>query len=544
MKNLKYIWSIPMLMAVLLFGCEDILNKEPLGSLSESSFWQTEADAMAGLAAVYDAMSFGSGATGRGQLSWGNMGLMDLLTPLGHCRQGTFVSFAAGTHDPSTPIASQLWANSFRGVVRANDFIVNVNRIEMDADLSARLVGEARFLRAMYYYMLVDNFGDVPLFETVPTVDDALAVRTPKTEVIALMKSDIDYAINNLENSYSGNNIGRATVGAATALKVKVALLEKDWSTVVSAAEQIMGMGYDLLDNYEDVFTVENENSKEVIFDIQHVFMNDAERGGIYEKVFAHRGATASGWTWVQPTLYLVDKFEVIEPNPTYVQEDSRIPIEIYDYFEGRDPRMDHTIIRPGAHFIEQKGDVLHPFEITNLNNSQTGFQARKYVLEGPIGVTQNQDSPLNWIIFRYSDILLNYLEALAERDGGIGTLSQGILDQTINKVRARASDQLPLYKSGNITMEDLYDERIRELAYEGWIYTDMKRWETLEALNDGFEVLGLSFAEKNGEKSVALATSPLITRMFESPKNYLMPIPQSERDINPNLTQNPGYPD
>lgn len=531
MKKYRYILSIPVFVAVLLCGCEDILDKQPPGALSKSSFWQTEDDAMAGIAAVYDALE-----TDRGQLGWGHMGLMDLFTPLGHCRQGSYVAFAAGTHDPSTSVARDLWENSFKGVVRANDFIVNIDRIEMDADLSARLTGEARFLRAMYYYMLVDNFGDVPLFETVPTVDDALVTRSPKADVIALMKKDIDFAINNLESNYTGNDLGRATVGAATALKVKVALLEKDWATAASAAEQIMGMGYDLLPNYADNFTVENENSEEVIFDIQHIFMSDAEPGGRVEKLYAPRGATASGWTWVQPTLFLVDKFEVIDPNPTYVQEDTRIPTEIYDYFEGRDPRMDHTIIRPGAHFIEQKGDVLHPFEITNRNNSQTGLQARKYVLEGPTGITLPNNSPLNWIVFRYSDILLNYLEAVAERDE-IGALSQVILDQTINKVRARASDQLPLYTAGNITMEDIYDERIRELAYEGWIYTDMKRWGTLE-MNNGFEVVGLDI----NSSSVALGSSPLITRTFESPKNYLMPIPQNERDINPNLSQNPGY--
>ncbi|MDN5213386.1 RagB/SusD family nutrient uptake outer membrane protein [Fulvivirgaceae bacterium BMA12] len=533
MKKYRLLYGLLIATCCFLSACEDILDKQPPGALSESSFWQTQDDATAGLTAVYDALE-----TPRGNFGWGHMGLLDLFTPIGHPRDGDRVAFSAGTHDPSSSVASTLWRTSYRGVVRANDFLANVDRIDFDQTLAARMKGEARFLRAMYYYLLVDNFGDVPLFETVPTVEDALAERSARSEVISLMKGDIDFAVNNLQDSYSGNDVGRATVGAAMALRVKVALLEKDWATAATAAEQIMGMGYDLLPNYEDVFTVENENSEEVIFDIQHIFMSDAEPGGRAEKLFAPRGAAASGWTWVQPTLFLVDKFEVIDPTPTYVQEDPRIPTEIYEHFEGRDPRMDHTIIRPGAHFVEGSGaDVIHPYGLTNFQNSQTGLQARKYVLEGP-GVSLSNNSPLNWIIFRYSDILLNYLEAVAQRDG-IGAVSQNVLDQTINKVRSRASDQLPLYTAGSITWDDIYDERIRELAFEGWLYSDMKRWGTLE-INDGNPVLGLAISSDE----VALSTNPLYVSIFETPKNYLMPVPQNERDINPNLSQNPGYPE
>ena len=529
-----------MVVVLLLAGCnEDILDKQPLGALSEASFWQTENDAMAGIAAVYDALE-----TPRLVMGWGHMGFFDMYTPIANCRGGAWKTFSAGTHDSDTQVARDLWRTSYKGVVRANDFLANVDRVEdIDADLKARLKGEARFLRAMYYYLLVEHFGDVPLFETVPTLDDALAERAPRADVIDLMKEDIQFAIENLESSYADKiDLGRATIGAATALKVKLALLEKDWPTAASAAEQIMGMGYDLLPDYKNVFSVDHENSVEVIFDIQHIHMSDAEPGGRVEKLYAPRGATASGWSSVQPTLYMVEKFEVIDPDPDYVQEDERIPTEIYDYFEGRDPRMDHTIIRPGAHFEEQSGDKLHPYEMTNRNNTQTGFWARKYVIEGPTGVTTPNNSPLNWIIFRYADILLNYLEAVAQRDGGdIASVNQQVLDQTINKVRARASGLLPLYTAGNITWQDLYDERISELALEGWLYSDMKRWQTLEAeMYHPKAGVGLNITNE----TIELATSPVYPRVFESPKNYLMPIPQSERDVNPNLTQNIGYPE
>ena len=533
MKKYIYIWSLPVLLTVLLFGChEDTLDTVPLGALSEDSFWKTEGDAQAGLTAIYDAMQ-----SDFRHLGWGNMAIFDLFTQIGRVRNGGFNAIANGTYDPSSGVIRDLWRTNYKGVVRANDFITHIDAIEMDAAIKARLTGEAKFLRAMFYFMLVDNFGDIPLFETVPTVEDALVSRSPKAEVVALMKSDIEFAIANLDASYTGNNVGRATIGAATALKVKIALIDQDWATAATAAEQIMGMGYDLVPNYSYIFSPSNENNEEVIFDIQYIFQNDAETGNQYEKLFAPRGAAASGWSWVQPTLFLVDKFEVIDANPTYVVEDSRIPTEIYDHFEGRDPRMDATIIRPGAHFVETSGDKIHPFQMRNLGNTQTRFWARKYVIEGPTGSSFSRDGPVNWIVFRYADVLLNYLEAVAERDGGAASVSQGVLDATINKIRTRASNLLPLYTAGNITMEDIRDERIRELAYEGWHFSDMKRWETINT-NNGFQVLGLN----TSNNTVKLSTNPIATRVWES-KHRLFPIPQSEIDINPNLKpQNTGW--
>ena len=95
----------------------------------------------------------------------------------------------------------------------------------------------------------------------------------------------------------------------------------------------------------------------------------------------------------------------------------------------------------------------------------------------------------------------------------------------------------MPLYTQGNITWDNIYDEYIRELAFEGWVYSSMKRWRTLE-INNGDRVLGLAI----NSTSVAFSINPLYISIFDPNKNYLFPIPQGERDINPNLTQNPGY--
>lgn len=545
MKNLSIEITLKMIfLSLLLVGCSDILDENPKDALSSATFWKTKADADAGLVAIYDALE-----APRGELGWASLGLFDLLTPIGNSRDGGLRIIAEGAADPNSGPIADLWSYSYKGIVRANDFLVHVDDIPFigqDTQEEKNIMkGEARFLRAMYYYLLVDLYGDVPLFDYVPQISDASTTRTSKTEVLTFIKEDIEYAISNLPMPGNEELVGRATKGAALALKVKVALFENDWNTAATAAEEIMGLGYGLVPNYEDVISIDNENNEEVIFDVEHIFLNDAEGGGTAEKMYAFRSSSGNGWSWVQPTLWLVDKFERINPDPVegvdYTNEDpGRIPNSVYKYFEGRDPRIDHTIIRPGSHFFDKTNtDILYPHEFQAVNHSQVGMHARKYVIPGE-GTSANTDSPLDYIIFRYADILLNYLEAVAQRDGA-GNVSQTVLDQTINAVRVRASNELTLYTAGNITMDDIYNERIKELALEGWTFFDMRRNGWIE-INNGYEVMGLTV--RSG-RTVNFNPSPINeTRLFDPSKHYLFPIPNRERETSGfALTQNPGYP-
>ena len=246
------------------FSSEHYLVESCNDELSSASFWSDESDANAGLTAIYDALEPPSREPG-----WGSLGLFDLLTPIGNSRSGSYRSIAEGTHDADTRRVRGVWDNMYRGVVRANDFLVHIDDIPFTGDdateVKNRMTGEARFLRAMYYYILVECFGDVPLFTTVPTVEDAAAPRVPKAEVLAL----ITFAVNNLPLP-GDEETGRATIGAALALSVKVALYEKEWGIAADAAEDIMQLGYGLVPDYADVININNENNEEVIFDVEH----------------------------------------------------------------------------------------------------------------------------------------------------------------------------------------------------------------------------------------------------------------------------------
>jgi hypothetical protein len=557
MKNIKHLLTLLML-SVITWSCgDDFLERNPTDQLSSATFWTDEKDAQAGLVAIYDALQAPSnGNPYRAGASWASLGILDNVTPIGFERQTQRLRpVGDGVHDGANPFLATTWTLGYRGVVRANDFLTNIDNIEFSGanaeQVKNRMKGEAMFLRAMNYYWLVELYGDVPLFTQVPSVEDASTPRSPKAEVLKLIKDDLEFAVANLPRRADAE-IGRATKGSAMALQVKTALYERDWPTAASVSEAIMNLGdYDLVPDYGNVININNENNEEILFSVQHVFNNDAEDGSYVEKMYANASSASNGWTFIQPTLWFVEQFERIIPNPQegidYVNEGGlnssgqpKIPNAIYEYFEGRDPRMDHTILRPGSHFIDlNDNDILYPHQLNGALHSFTGLHMRKYVIPGS-GAALDWDGPLDYVIFRYADILLCHAEAVAMRDG-VGSVSQDVLDKTINKVRARASQLLPAYTAGNITMDDIYRERICELGYEGWTFFDMRRSGMIE-INNGYQVQGLKVVVN---QTVGFNPDGVgNVRIFDPAVHYLWPIPSDEIQRSSNaLVQNPGYP-
>ncbi len=536
MKTIKNLTYILILLTVL--SCEDILDEQPNDTISETTFWKTSTDAEAGLVACYDALRATRERLG---FTWERWGLFDLLTQVGTCRNPQIRSASIGTMNPTLNFVESAWGAHYRGLVRTNDLLINIDAIPFEnQDRKDEVIGEGRYLRAMYLFGLTMIWGDVPYFDDVPGLESVDISNTPQSEILASIKSDLQIAIDLLPEN--PGDPGRAGKGAAHMLRLKVALFEEDWDTAVASAEAVINLGiYQLESDFAGIFTLDNENNDEVIFDIQGIADSEIEEGNTFEDAYSGRFSSNNGLSWVNPGLWLVDKYEVIDPNPTYVQEDIRIPTEIYDYFEGRDPRMDATIIRPGAHFIGPGGtDFLYPF-VPNYTHSQTGLHSRKYVVTGDGSRPGRDASPLNFIVFRYADAILHWAEAKVQQNASAAMGDQSVLD-AINSIRARASDQLPLYTVGQFTNPDdllnaIYDERIRELALEGWLYWDFKRWNLIEQ-RDGFGVMGIQIQSN----TVIFRPNPVFTYVWMPNRDEFLPIPQSEIDINPNLEQNPGY--
>jgi hypothetical protein len=358
----------------------------------------------------------------------------------------------------------------------------------MDANLKARYLLEAKFLRAYSYFRLVRAFGDVPLRLHVPADASQYNIpRTPKAQVWAAIEQDLTDAAAGLPTSYTGADIGRATKGAALGLHAKVSMYLAKWSDVKSYTEQVMALGYSLFSNYEQMFRVANENCSESIFEIQCALIpgNSAASNSQYSQVQGVRGVTGGGWGFNVPTTDLVSEFEA------------------------GDPRLNATIIFRGTTTAE--GDAI-PTTVPNpMYNYKSYVPFSMYVSGFNEGCQQNVR------VLRYADILLMNAEANNE----LGNTSPALASLELVRARARAGNNsiLPAVTTTNqaALRTAIWHERRVELAMEFDRYFDVIR-----------------------QGRAATVFGP---KGWKANKNEVWPIPQSEIDLSAGtLTQNQGY--
>jgi starch-binding outer membrane protein, SusD/RagB family len=327
----------------------------------------------------------------------------------------------------------------------------------------------------------------VPLRLHVP--DDASQYNLPRAtreEVYAAIEQDLTEAAAVLPNSYTGIDIGRATKGAALGLHAKVAMYQDNWQKVLDLTNQVMGMGYSLHPNFQELFRVENENSSESIFEIQAALIpgNPEASNSQYSQVQGVRGSVGGGWGFNVPTSDLAGAFE---PN---------------------DPRRDATIIFRGE--TTPQGDAI-PTEGDNpMYNEKSYVPFSQHVA----GYTEGAEQNIR--VMRYAEVLLMNAEANNE----LGNTDAALASLEMVRARARGGDPNVLPE---ITTTDqaalrqaIWHERRVELAMEFDRYFDVIRQ------GRGEEVFG-----------------PL----GWEPHNEVWPIPQTERNLSADvLEQNPGY--
>ena len=387
-----------------------------------------------------------------------------------------------------------LWRGPWPGILSSNIIIKTAPTLNIDDTLRNRSLGEVYFLRAHYYFILVRFFGDVPLVTEPQDVNgDLYPARAPKTEIYKLIISDLEKAIQFLptKQQYGDSDKGRASKGAAIGALAKVYLTLGQWQKVVDLTTQLEGMGYALNTDYSDNFNINKENSVESLFEVQYAsdggydFWSNENQASWTSTFMGPRGANfvGGGWGWNQPTQEFVNSYET------------------------GDKRKEKTIFYEGCPDYDGKE--------YKANYSLTGYNVKKFLV--PLSAFPSYDnSPLNFPIMRYSEVLLMKAEALNE----LGQTSLAIVP--LNLVRGRAG--LAAVTSGlsqSAFRDKVLHERRMELAFEG------QRWFDLIRVNDG--QYGLNFLHSIGKTNA-------------STKHLLLPIPQIERDRNPNLTQNPGY--
>src|SRR5690606_28715553 len=423
-----------------------------------------------------------------------------------------------------------------------------------------RNLAEARFLRAYWYHHLVSLYGDVPLVTTPLALSESNLPRTPKPQVYDFILSELDAAAAVLPEKYTASaDIGRATKGAALALKSRVALYAGKFDVAIAAAEAVMNSGvYDLDDDYEGLFIKSKQiGSHEIIFSISYLVGLRTHR--IPQGVNSRNGR---GFSSKIPTQALIDSYLCIDGLP--IDESP-----LYDPekpFENRDPRLHYTCVVPGSVFdgfqFETHRDSVEcwnynvnpPVRVPNqdaLNPfaSFSGYCWRKYAdMENPDYLTRSETGI---VVLRFAEVLLNYAEAKIESN----ELDQSVYD-ALNAVRTRVG--MPPVDLGK-TQEELRSivriERKSELAFEGTRLYDIRRWRIAEEVMTG-ELLGriprglLAAApeiDENGTPNYDNVPNRsemrvIELRIFDPAKNYVWPIPQIELEVNDLISQNPGY--
>ncbi|MDQ2180127.1 RagB/SusD family nutrient uptake outer membrane protein [Marinifilum sp. D714] len=542
----KNIIGLACALLFVLAGCsEDFLERSPSDQVSSTNFFTQEKDLVYAVNAVYASIGFNSWETTYGYST--DLLRIENLTDnaLDHHSWNAGYRLADGTASAYDWYVEHRWRERYRGIQRANRIFEGADGVtDINAEKKARLLAEAKFLRAYFYFDLVYLFGDVPFITNSVTPDEAAeSTRTAKQTILDAMVTDLTAAATDLPTSYSSDNLGRATKGAALSLKARILLYQEKWGEAAAAAKEVMDLTvYTIYPSYQEMFTYEGINNSEVIFDLQE--MHEKQWNFTLQNYGPN---SVGGWSSGCPLQSLVDTYEctdgkTIDVSPLF---DANNP------YANRDPRLTHSILYPGH---DWRGGVFNSIpgatypgkeiiagdDLTDgtggqWNKTATGYNWLKYISEDDIDNGDYWNGAIHFILIRYAEVLLTYAEAKIENDD----IDQSVYD-AINEVRQRPDVNMPLITTGK-SKEELRTivrrERRVELAFEGLRLLDIRRWKIAENVMPGVPN-GLTYTDPNSGEEVTLSWGE---RTFNPNKHYLWPIPQAEIDIS-HLEQNPGW--
>lgn len=520
-------------------GCKDYLTEiEPGTTLLEDFFTSTDA-AVQNVTGCYTPLMWEYNRTYFSEWFIGDIASDDALKG-----GGTTTDMADAydienwrTTDQNTLLLDFYRAN-YQGIGRCNLALEYIGNMEVGIDkeftqdMKNRLLGEAYFLRAYYYFRLVRVFAGVPMpLKVLKSSEDWGMPRASVDSVFTQILADLEAANKNLwlKSEYADDDMGRATKGAAQAMLMKVNLymtspywqsykLSKNAADCYTAAKAwgdsiITSNEYDLCANYADNFTIAGENGIESVFEIQYAEVPWGDYGegfgytaGSFTQILtrSRNSEVGGGWGFNHPTQNL------------------------YDEFEAGDPRRDVAILVPSTAIVPSyQAQSDENYLGNNMLNNKYGMYRDPSDIGGGYGKWSLHASrgPLNNRQIRYADVLLMYAEAC------LGAGDAGTAKTYIDQVRARVG------LAGIPAADDaaLRHERRCELAMEGHRWFDLVRWQ-------GVAGTGLK-AHMDAYKATETADAQHHMQEFVAGKHEIFPIPQEERQLNPtNMQQNPGY--
>ena len=567
--------------SLLLFsGCES-LDYIPGNQMSEQNFWLTEDHARQAAVGMYAAM--------RADWCFGMEFTFDMCsdiadgtTPWADISRGaSFASNSSGVQNH--------WQYLYELVHRANTVIRNVKNMPISSETINRVMGEAKFLRAMAYFRMLNCWGGVPYYDESCDINEQFsnlsAPRSSAEEIRDHVLADLSDAIELLPVKWESSDLGRATKGAAYALRGKVYLYSSQWEKAKDDFEEIVydkstQYGYSLHPDYNDLFRLYNgRHSDEMIFSVQSI---DGNTSGYALNIVGYFGNKSTlrliASNCIVPSVKLVDMYENLDGTPfdwdtlfpgysdggselrrKYMcvaidQGSTRVTdtldcdtLKVADAYRNRDPRLSLNVITPYSHYLGtdagsnpmDKQFVLadpskggSPMEAMAFIRNSEGWNSyfwRKWIptgnLDGYWG--EYNRTPYEFPLIRLGDVILMLAEAYNE----LGMIDKAVVE--LNKIRSRVG--MPLLNNGDtwlaVNGKEKMSERIRrerafELAGEGQRYWDLRRWGLLEqSVCDARDIFG----------------DLMYTRSYQ-PRHELWPIPLVEMERNRNLTQNPGW--
>jgi hypothetical protein len=513
-------------MALMTSCKKDLLETIPNDRISSELFWKTEKDAILAANAIYPYLGNASD-----YFSW------DGMTDIGHTNvpQSPESFILKGQYDALNSRISAEWTNSYAGIRAANVYLTNVDQVEtLNQALINRLKGEVKVLRAYLYIKLASLYGDVPLIKEVIELDESKQlVRTPVAQVWDFVSTELSEAATLLPNTQADK--GRITKTAALGLKARAMLYAGRYQEAANAAKEVMDLNvHSIYSSYQKLFTYAAENNPEVILNIEYV--KDIYSNNVFFIIGPFSQKNSQG-RYV-PTKNLVDAYPMkngkditdptsgFDPNNPYANRDPRLG---YSVFLLGDVLPDNKIYnsRPGSGTADAVG---FSFQATN-----TGFNLEKYINKEDLTLPSN--GGINIILMRYAEVLLTYAEAKIEA----GQIDMSVLN-AINQVRQRPDVMMPPLTSLGTQAEMraiVRKERLLELAFEGLRFIDIRRWKIAENVMPG-NIFGMTYKDAAGSfKTIQVQAW---TNTFDKNRDYLWPIPQKERELNPNLTQNPNW--
>ncbi|WP_184549445.1 RagB/SusD family nutrient uptake outer membrane protein [Mucilaginibacter sp. FT3.2] len=491
MKNKIYILLV---LIVIISSCSKQLNQQPVSNLATTNFFTNNNDFLQGVNGVYSQLK----------------AVPDQLLWLGEMRSDNINAISDGNRDwdginnfspniTTVAFVTNAWKTNFNGVFNANTVLkalTDKGSVIGDATLVTRYTAECRYLRAFYYFQLIRLFGKVPVISTPLTASEVNSVaRGSIAEVYQLILDDLQYAATNLPASYTAANLGRATSYAAKGLLGLVyltrsgpnygmdgpGLASNEYDKALTQFNDIIASNqYSFLSDYTSIFSYSNEDNKEVLFDVQYA--SSINGAGFPSDLAPVAYWTSLGISNTYGNGYGASSFGITNNLKTS--------------------------------YTASGTDKRYAF---NVATTYTSPFIKKYIDITKKG-TSGTDWPINFILLRYTDILLMKAECILHGAPG----SQADVDGIVNQVRGRAG----LAALSNVTLSTLMEERRREFVGEGLRWNDLIRE-------------GLAVDTMN-----AWITSDAITNVNQVVANYIIyPVPTAEIQTKAGLyTQNPGY--